>query len=430
MYTVYRLEEGEVFLLEINKKTLRRIIFGAIACIVVYWLLHETERVKGFFGIISDMLAPFILGGVLAFILNVPMRAIENGLLKKMTNNTWKRVVAVVLTFVALILVLTLVFWLLIPQIVETINSLLPNMRTFFLELRESGSAFLNNNPQLLNWLKENTNYSSIKWDNVAEKLLGALGSSTSAIIGSVFSIIGTVFKEVFNALIAIVFCVYCLFQKETLARQGRKLVYAFLKEKTADGVVRILRLTNATFSNFLSGQCVEVCILGAMFAVCMAIFRMPYIPLICVVISITAFIPIVGAWTGCVLGAFLIFVQDPMLAIWFVVLFVVLQQIENNLIYPRVVGTSVGLSGMWVLLAVAVGGKIMGVIGMFLMIPITSVLYAVAKEITNKKLSLKAVSDEKLQPQPPELMKKTNIKRKKKTKAEKEAPEAEECND
>jgi len=417
-------------LLEINKKTLRRIIFGAIACIVVYWLLHETERVKGFFGIISDMLAPFILGGVLAFVLNVPMRAIENGLLKKMTNNTWKRVVAVVLTFVALILVLTLVFWLLIPQIVETINSLLPNMRTFFLELRESGSAFLNNNPQLLNWLKENTNYSSIKWDNVAEKLLGALGSSTSAIIGSVFSIIGTVFKEVFNALIAIVFCVYCLFQKETLVRQGRKLVYAFLKEKTADGVVRILRLTNATFSNFLSGQCVEVCILGAMFAVCMAIFRMPYIPLICVVISITAFIPIVGAWTGCVLGAFLIFVQDPMLAIWFVVLFVVLQQIENNLIYPRVVGTSVGLSGMWVLLAVAVGGKIMGVIGMFLMIPITSVLYAVAKEITNKKLSLKAVSDEKLQPQPPELMKKTNIKRKKKTKAEKEAPEAEECND
>ncbi len=404
-------------MIEINKKTLRRIILGVIACILVYWLLNETERVKVFTSTISEVLAPFVLGGVLAFVLNVPMRAIEKGLLKKVGNMTLKRVISIVLTFLAMLLVLSLVFWLLIPEIVDTINSLIPNVRTFFVGMQDDMMDFLSKNPQLLEWLNENTGFSSIKWDTLVEKALGILGNSTSAILGGAFTVISTIFREVYNAVIAIVFCVYCLFQKESLARQGRKLLYAFLKEKTADGIVRVLRLTNSTFSNFLSGQCVEVCILGALFAVFMAIFRMPYIPLICVVIALTAFIPIVGAWTGCVLGAFLILVKDPTMAFWFVVMFLVLQQIENNMIYPRVVGTSVGLSGMWVLLAVALGGKLMGVVGMFLMIPVVSVVYTLLKEYTNQKLASSPVDGEKLQPQPPELMSKFKEKRETKKK-------------
>ena len=173
------------------------------------------------------------------------------------------------------------------------------------------------------------------------------------------------------------------------------------------------MRLTNSTFSNFLSGQCVEVCILGALFAICMAIFRMPYIPLISVVIAVTAFIPIVGAWTGCVIGAFLILVENPALAVWFVVMFVIIQQVENSMIYPRVVGTSVGLSGMWVLVAVSVGGELMGVLGMFLMIPVVSVLYTIIKEFTNKRLRDVPVEAAKLRPQPPELYSKFKEKRK-----------------
>ena len=374
-----------------------------------------------FFKAASALLAPFVLGGILAFILNVPMRAIETGLFKKMKKPVLKRIISVVLTFVAVLLVLTLVFWLLIPEIVETINSLIPAVGSFIMGLQDNVTDFLAKNPELLEWLNENTDYSTLKWDSLVEKALTVLGNSTSAIIGGAFSVASVIFKEVYNAVIAIVFCVYCLFQKETLARQGRKLLYAFLKEKNADGIVRVLRLTNTTFSNFFSGQCVEVCILGAMFAICMAIFRMPYIPVISVVIAITAFIPIVGAWTGCVLGAFLIFVKDPMLAVWFVVMFLVLQQIENNLIYPRVVGTSVGLPGMWVLVAVAVGGKLMGVAGMFLMIPLTSVMYALLKEITNKRLATVTIDAQKLQPQPPEFLPKLRSKRKKKESQETE---------
>ncbi len=397
----------------LDKKTLFRVVLGAFGCIVLYWLLHETERVKVFFGVISGITAPFVFGGVLAFILNVPMRAIESGLLKKLSSRVVKRVLSVVLTLVALLLVITLVFWLLIPQIVDTVNSLIPSLSDFFGRLQKKVTAFLSDNPQLLDWLKTNTDFDSVSWASMAEKALGVFGNSVSTILSGAISAIGGVFSGMFNGMIALVFSVYCLFQKETLSRQGRKLLYAFVKEKTADRIVRILRLTNSTFSNFLSGQCVEVCILGSLFAISMAILRMPYIPLISVVIAITAFIPIVGAWVGCIVGAFLILVKSPMLAVVFVIMFLVLQLIENNLIYPRVVGTSVGLSGMWVLVAVSIGGELMGVIGMFLMIPMVSVLYTLLQEITNKRLSVSCVDAEKLQPQPPELVSKFKDKRK-----------------
>lgn len=401
-------------MLEINKKTLRRIFLGVGGCILLYWLLHETDRFKTFFGLVSDIAAPFVIGGVLAFILNVPMRGIESVLLKKVNKPVLKRVLAVILTLLALLVVIAAVFWLLIPQIIATVNSLIPNLSDFLSRAQKDVMTFLSENPQLMDWLKSNTDISSVSWASMLEKALGVFGNSMSAILSGAVSAIGGVFSGIFSSVIALVFSVYCLFQKETLARQGRKLLYAFVKEKNADAVVRFLRLTNTTFSNFLSGQCVEVCILGVLFAVCMTIFRMPYVPLISVLIAITAFIPIIGAWTGCIVGAFLIFVKDPTLAVFFVIMFLVLQMIENNMIYPRVVGTSVGLSGMWVLVAVTIGGELMGIIGMFLMIPLVSVLYTLIKEVTNKKLENSPVDAEKLQPQPPELMSKFKEKRQK----------------
>ena len=399
-------------MLEVNKKTLWRIFLGVCGCIILFWLLHETERVNTVWGAIKSVIAPFVLGGVLAFVLNVPMRAMENKFLKKISKNGARRVIAVILTFICLLLVLALVFWLLIPQIVDTIESLVPALYTFFTDMHERLMGYLNQHPELLDWLISNTDFENFEWDSIIKDALEGFGDGVSAILSYAVTAVGSIFSAVFNGFIAIAFCVYCLFQKETLARQGRKLLYAFVKERTADNVVRILRLTNSTFSNFLSGQCVEVCILGSMFAVSMAIFGMPYIPLISVVIAVTAFIPIVGAWTGCILGAFLIFVKDPALALWFVAMFIILQQIENNLIYPRIVGTSVGLSGMWVLLAVAIGGAFMGAVGMFLMIPIVSVVHILLREITEKKLAKKAVAVEKLQPQPPVLNSKFKQKR------------------
>ena len=406
--------------MHIEKKTLRNIFLGVISCIVLYWILHDTRRVLNIFNFVKGVFAPFVIGSGLAFIINVPMRAIE-GLLKEIKKPLLRRVVAMLLTFVGFLLVLAIVFWLLIPQMVATIQSLLPKLYTFIGNIGNWVMGFIEKNPQLMAWVYDNTDFETFNWTALAQKAITMIGSSVTTIVGGTVTAIGSLAGGLVNGVIAVVFSIYCLFQKENLARQGRKLLYAFLPEKVADGTVRVFRLTNVTFSNFLSGQCIEVCILGGLFAIAMAIFQMPYIPLVSVLVAVTAFIPVVGAWVGCVLGTFFILVANPIQALWFVIMFVVLQQIENNMIYPRVVGTSIGLSGMWVLVAVAIGGELMGVAGMFLMIPVASVVFTLLSEGTNKLLENKGVLPEKLLPQPSEFESKLKMKVKKKI-AEKKA--------
>lgn len=406
-------------MLEVNKKTLRRIFVGVAACIVLFWLLHETESVKSFSGKILGMLSPFISGACIAFIANVPMRFFELRL-TSIKNAAVKRVVALILAIITITLVIALVFILLIPQLIETIELMIPTVYDFILRVEAEIEAFLAANPDVLAFVQGNGSGQSFDLIAFVKDVVGVVGQSISTIVQGAVSTIGSVFDFAMNLVIGIVFAIYCLFQKETLARQGRKLLYAFLKEPSADYLIHILRLSNSTFSNFLSGQCIEVCILGAMIAVCMAILKMPYIPLVSVLVAVTAFIPIVGAWAGCVFGAFFMLVNEPIQAVWFVVMFLVVQQIEGNLIYPKVVGTSIGLSGMWVLVAIAVGGELFGVIGMLLMIPFASVVQTVLRELVNARLAKKAVVADKLVPQPPEL--KSQMKEKRESNKEKRA--------
>ena len=206
------------------------------------------------------------------------------------------------------------------------------------------------------------------------------------------------------NAFISVAFSFYALSRKEILARQGRRILYSIIPERSSDEVIRILRLTNTTFSNFISGQFLEAIILGCLFAVAMAVFGMPYIALVSVIIAVTALVPLVGAFVGCFLGAFFIMVDNPVQALTFIAMFLVIQQLENNLIYPRVVGTSIGLPGMWVLAAVTIGGELMGVGGMLIMIPFTSVMYALLREFTERRLAERNIPVWKLNNQPPEI--------------------------
>ena len=386
--------------MHIERKTLRQIFFGVAGCILLYWLLHETERVKSVWNFFIKLISPFLVGSALAFVLNVPMRGIERWF-GKVKQKSLRRSVSIVLTFVFLGLVLYFVFRLLLPQIIETIQNLVERLPDFLNGAVDKFNSFLADHPQVMAWLNENTGFEKINWSEYVQDAVGFASESVTVIISSVFSMIGALFTGIFNAVISVVFCIYCLARKEILARQFRRLAYSFLPERFCDKAIRILRLTNATFSNFISGQCVEACILGSLFAVAMLIFRMPYIPLICVLIAVTALVPIVGAFAGCVLGAFFILVNNPLQAVWFVVMFLALQQFENNVIYPKVVGKSVGLPGMWVLLAVTVGGELLGVAGMLLMIPLTSVLYSLLREITAKRLDTRCVDSSKLQDQP-----------------------------
>ena len=389
--------------MHIDKKTIRNVFLGVAACIVLYWLLNEWDRVKLVWDFISGMIAPFVIGAALAFILNVPMRAIE-GLLKGIPSAKGRRALAMILTILVIGLVVAGVVMLLIPQLEETILSLVDQMPGFFDRIEKAVFKFLEERPELLAWVNENIDLASLNWSTLIEKVVSTVGNSLASILNSTISAVGTLGGAVVNAVISLVFAFYCLSSKENLARQGRKIGYAILPESMCDETVRVLRMTNSAFSNFITGQCLEAVILALLFVIAMAIFRMPYIPLICVVICITALVPVVGAFAGCILGAFFILVNDPMQAVTFVIMFLVIQQFEGNVIYPRVVGSSIGLPGMWVLLAVTVGGGLFGVGGMLLMVPFASVIYTLIREYTQKRLDTLDIDEDKLRPHPPKL--------------------------
>jgi predicted PurR-regulated permease PerM len=352
---------------------------------------------------IKNLFSPFVVGAALAFVLNVPMRGIERWF-SSVKNKSLRRVVAVLLTFIFIALVLFVVFRLLLPQIIETIENLIERLPVFINGIREQVEKFLSDNPQMMEWLWANTDLENFDWKSLIDQAVSIAGNSVTMILGGVWKTIAGLSTGIFNAVVSLVFAIYCLFRKEILSRQARRIAYSFLPEKVCDISIRILRLTNATFSNFISGQCLEACILGSLFAISMLIFRMPYIPLVSVLVAVTALVPIVGAFVGCILGAFFILVDNPLQAVWFVVMFLILQQFENNVIYPKVVGKSVGLPGMWVLLAVTIGGELMGVAGMLLMIPLSSVLYTLLREITAVRLERLGIEQSKLQDHPPEV--------------------------
>ena len=400
-----------------NKKNIQTAILGAMGCIVLYWLLHEPERIRGWVSSGVSLIAPFLVGSCLAFVLNVPMRAIERFLKKKMGMKN-ARGVAILLTSLTILMVISFVVYLLIPQLEDTVRTLRKQIPYFLERAEELLFQLMREHPQIRSWILDYTDFETMDWADLLQQAGDLMGESLSSIFGSAVSAVGNVISGVWSVFVSIVFCFYCLGNKEQLARQARRILYAVLPENWSDEIIRIFRLTNSTFSNFFSGQCLEVCILGSMFAVTMTLFRMPYVSLVSVLVAVTAFIPIVGATIGCVFGAFFILVNDPIQAVGFVVMFLVLQQIENNLIYPRVVGSSVGLPSMWTLFSVTIGGELMGVAGMVLMIPLVSVVYTLIGDYTGRLVRKKGIATEKLTDQPPEL--KSRLKEKREIKRQK----------
>ena len=244
--------------------------------------------------------------------------------------------------------------------------------------------------------LEEQIRDIDINWVSISQKLVSFLSVGAGSVVKSTVNVATTVVSTVVNVVLALIFAIYVLAQKEKLSRQGKKLLYAYIKKERADWILKITRLYNKTFSNFVTGQFMEACILGLMFFVSMSIFNLPYAIVVSVVIAVSALIPVVGAFIGCVFGILLIVMVSPMKAIIFVVLFLVLQQIEGNVIYPRVVGNSIGLPAIWVLVGITLGGNMMGIVGMLIFIPICSVIYSVLGESVNNRLKKKGIDVEK----------------------------------
>jgi len=360
-------------------KKIRGLIVFAVIVVVAGWnyrsLFAFAMKLVGF-------ISPFLLGGVMAFILNVPMRRIEQ-LLPGKKESKIRRPLSLCLTLVFVMGLLLLVVFVVLPQLFETVMSLQNSIPAFLAGIKVEAERLFAQNPEIADYISN----IEIDWKSFLENVVGFLSAGAGTVLSSTVSAALSFISGMTAFLIALVFAVYILLQKETLSRQIHKLMKAFLPEEVTLRTLEILTLVSETFSHFLTGQCMEAIILGSMFFLTLTAFGLPYGILIGVLIAFTALIPMFGAFIGCAIGAFLMLMVRPLDAVVFLIIFFVLQQVEGNFIYPHVVGNSVGLPSIWVLVAVTIGGSAMGIVGMLIFIPLCSVVYAILREIVNERL-------------------------------------------
>lgn len=378
--------------MNLNRENMKKLML-LIAFTIL--LLVGVQRLDAVFGAIKFLWGiafPFALGGAIAFILNVPMTALERWLFPKERRGKSRlkqklaRPLSMILAILLVLGVISLVIFVVVPQLGTTVVGLGASVEAFLPKAQEWLEDIFQNNKQIVTWIES----LEMNWEKAVETAWNFFRSGAGSVLSSTMTVAKTIISAVTNFFIGFVFACYVLLQKEKLGEQCRKLLWAIFPKKQVDYILHVCSLSHRTFSSFITGQCMEAVILGAMFFVAMSLLRFPYALLVGVLVAFTALIPIFGAFIGCVVGAFLILMVNPAQALGFIVLFQVLQQIEGNLIYPRVVGNSVGLPAIWVLVAVTVGGSLMGIVGMLIFIPMVSVLYTLLREWMYRRLEEK----------------------------------------
>lgn len=352
---------------------LKKWIILIFTVIIGHWIINNLAAVGNIISKIFNIAFPFILGGSLAFILNIPMTFFEKkiwGLRKKKVIKPSKfiRILSIIFAIIVIVFVLTLIAKLVIPELVDVINLLINNMPYYITEIFN----FIENyDDNLLNIKVEEIDIQGIK---------NELINQIPLILTSSISVVGSVFGAITTTIISIVFAIYILLDKESLKEQTIRLLNAYFNKEKVKTIIRLGNISNSTFKNFFTVQCLEATILGGLCIIGMLILQLPYAVPIGVLVGVTALIPVVGAFIGIIIGALLIISTASSKVLTFIIFVLVLQQIEGNLIYPRVVGNSVGLPGMWVLVAVSIGGSIGGMLGMLLGVPVFSIIYSLLK--------------------------------------------------
>lgn len=367
---------------KIDYKKILEIVLIGIGC---YWALNNFQIILDIFNSILAVIMPFLLGIMIAFILNVLMIRIEKILSRFILDKkytSFKRVISIIVSLLIVIGVIGIIITLIIPELTNAIKVIVKSFPETFEQLQvwinQNGNSF----PQLETWIN------SVDLNSIASELSSLFKIGLTGMLGSTVDVISMFFTSILNLVVGIVFALYILMSKETLKRQSHKLIDAYIPKRISVKLLEVGTLARTTFSNFVIGQTVEAFILGTLCAVGMAVLNLPYAPMVGSLVGITAFVPIVGAFIGGGIGAFMILTVDPMQALIFIIFLVVLQQLEGDLIYPRVVGSSVGLPSIWVLFAVTVGGGLWGITGMLFSVTVLSVVYALIKGHVNKSVT------------------------------------------
>lgn len=369
--------------LELNKKNIKRVLLLIACAILLYWGLNNLSVLGGLLSSILSLFSPLLIGVGIAYVMNLLLMAIErlwDKALKK-APELWrvklKRPICLTLAFLLFLGIIFAIIFILIPRLEEAGTTLVANVPTYITQIQgwwDNLTAFAADHGITLPELSMNV-------EDATKFITKLLTSNGDSVVNTTINITTSILGALVNVLLALVFSVYMLAQKEKLLAQSKRLLLAALPQKAGERTMHILKLTNGAFSSFVTGQVTEAFILGTLCCLGMLILRLPYALPVSVIISFTSLIPIFGAWIGAATGAFLIVFVSPVKALTFLIFLLILQQVEGNLIYPKVVGKSVGLPGLWVLAAVTVGGGAFGVLGMLLGVPVCSVIYALVQD-------------------------------------------------
>lgn len=375
--------------MHINKKN-KKLILIITALILACLLIKYFSTAVLFFAHIIDACYALILGAVFAYILNIVMKKYEKIYFPKSTKRIvikTKRSVCIVLSIFTVLAIIIGIIIIVIPEIYkcfELLSNAVPRAI-------DTVKAWINTNISS-DFIKDNVNSFDFSLKSLEPALLGFFKINSSQILDSVISVTSSIVGTIADIIIALVFSIYILYNKEKLAKQFIKITKAYGKQEKNKKLLNYLKIADKTFSSFISGQCIEAIILGCLCFVGMIIFRFPYSGVTAAVVGLTALIPIVGAFIGAIVGAFLIFTVSPVKAVMFIIFLIVLQQCEEAFIYPKVVGKSIGLPGMWVLAGITVGGGLFGIVGMLIGVPAVATLYKILQKSVDARIKEKKI--------------------------------------
>ena len=366
-------------------------IYIATYSIILFFLLYNLGYLLNGLSELVSIVSPIIIGFIIAFLLNILVRVYEEKIFsfinKKKFKNPLKikRPLSIIASLITLVAVISLLAVYIFPQLLESVSTLIDTIPGYIKSLEEFIMPIVNDADIL-----------SPIWDKIVgawQEILQSIGQILSGVLNSVVSTTVSATSTIIKFFVGVVFAIYMLLTKESLIFQGKKILYSIMKKERVESLISVGRLINVTFTKFFAGQLIEAVIIGCLCVIGMLIFGMPYPLLIGTIIGITNMLPVVGPFIGAIPSTFIIFMVDPTQAFWFVVFVLVLQQLESNLIYPRVVGTSIGLSALWVLVAITVGGNLGGAVGMLVAVPSMAVIYKLVARSVNKKLAKKNIN-------------------------------------
>lgn len=365
-----------------TKKTKRQIMEIIVFAGIVLWVVFNYNLFIDFILFAFNLIMPLIVGIAIAFIINVPMKQIERKIFKidKRKHKKLIRVISLIISLILIFGIIGLILFLIIPELVQAVIAIANSIPKDFGWVNDLLERLEGLYPSMQSYIND------INVENIINTSVSQAGNVVSLIVGFLSSMI----SRIVIFFIGFILSIYILLDKENLVRQVKKLLNAFFSDKITKNIVRIVKLSNSTFTNFITGQCLDACLIATLLFIVMSILKMPYALILAVLFAITALIPYIGAFIALFVGVLLIAVTNPIMALWYVIIFFILQQIDENFTYPKIVGKSVGLPALWALLAVLIGGSIFGFIGIIISVPISSVLYSLLKDYVNYRIRKK----------------------------------------